>query len=293
MNNQMKLINQSVELYKQDDFTLKGIYKAIEYAGRCCYNSYGKITKDSYKDFIEMLRKNKHYSPFSFGTVHLFIPKDIRIFKYIQNTVTKKLFTNVTIDEFFRTVGWSKVSELGNYWIVTTNARVLEEYEIIELKDQIHTQKLWDYVKPHITNIRRNLFEDRYFVKCITSIAMSRELNRYTSLSIAERSTRYVKVDTIIKPYWYNTAEKCSRVVFDRAVENSIMEYELLLDFNQQKQQARDVLPLSTMTEVCYCGFADDWDWVIKQRTGKGAHPQMKELVEMIKNEIYAYDEKQ
>lgn len=297
MNNQMKLINQSVELYKQEDFTLKGIYKAIEYAGRCCYNSYDKITPDSYKSFIEMLRKNKHYSPFSFGTVHIKLPKrpflksndpnKCSMYSRILNKVNDRVFYNTSLEEFFDTVGWSRVYNVGDFWIITTNARVLEEYIVYFGFDELNSLSLFDVVKPFVVDDQKDYFEERPFVKCTTSIAMTRELNRHsTSLSICEKSSRYTTVDTAIRPYWFGEMASEQKEYFINSIHSSFRVYEEMLESGMQKQQARDVLPLATTTEVCYCAFKDDWYRVLDQRTGKGVHPQMKELATLISNEI-------
>ena len=282
----MELLNQAVKLYKQPNFQLNGIFKAVEYAGRCCYNSYDKITDSSYLHFIKMLRKSKHYSPFAFGTVHLKIHfnklPDAMEFK---NEATHKMVHNASIDEFFCIAGWSDVFSIENNWYITTNARIMEEWIVYLGKEKF---SLWDLLSECITDEEQDKFEDRPFVKCTTSIAMTRELNRHsTSLAICEKSTRYVKVEEVIKPYWYDNTEKCNKVVFDRAMENAINDYNLLLTFDMQKQQARDVLPLATSTDVCYCGLMSDWNWVVKQRSANNVHPQMKELINLIKDVIY------
>lgn len=51
----MILIKPSVELLKQD-YTLDGIYKQIELAGRTCYRSEDKITEDSAKAKVGRFR---------------------------------------------------------------------------------------------------------------------------------------------------------------------------------------------------------------------------------------------
>lgn len=173
----MELINQKVKIYKQENYLPSGIFKAVEYAGRCCYNSYDKITKDSYLHFIEMLRKSKHYSPFAFGTVHLKIHfnklPDAMNFK---NIATHKTIYNASIDEFFCIVGWSEVFSIENNWYITTNARVMEEWVICCGVEEF---SLWNFLSECITNEEQDKFEDRPFVKCTTSIAMTRELNRH------------------------------------------------------------------------------------------------------------------
>ena len=55
----MKLINSSFEILEQEP-GLQGIYKQIELAGRTCYKSLDKITKDSAKDFVDRMIASQH-----------------------------------------------------------------------------------------------------------------------------------------------------------------------------------------------------------------------------------------
>ena len=308
----MEMIEQSVTSYKQEDFTLEGAYKAVERAARICYNSTDKITNDSYKPFIKMLRKNKHTAPFAFGTIHLYFPAGISIGygKKYHNKITEKTMYTHSFDilDFFDKLpdNWARVSIIDYNAYVTVNLRVLEEWEVETnansdyplgftgnrepiYKKVKYKYDLLDVVKPYMINESLR-FEPRPFVICTTSIAMSREYNRYSSLSICERSTRYVEANQIIKPYWYNE-NKDNSWYFEDIVQIELDAYNSMLKEEGiktlTKQQARDILPLCTVTEVAYIGFQDDWDWIIKQRTGKGAHPQAQELAGLIEQEIY------
>lgn len=69
----MKLIKPSYEILEQSS-GLKGIYKAIEVAGRTCYKSEDKITEDSAKAFVDRMIKSGHGAMLEHGTVYLRIP---------------------------------------------------------------------------------------------------------------------------------------------------------------------------------------------------------------------------
>lgn len=178
----MEIINQSVSSYKQKDFTLKSAYKAVERAARICYNSTNKITENSYKSFVKMLRKNKHTAPFAFGTIHIRIPLNTLTLKsgrYVNKITCANIFTTTTdIVEFFDKLpnSWAKVYSLGNTIYINTNLRVLEEWENIDSKKNI---SVLDLVRDYITNDYQIYFEERPFIVCTTNIAMSREFNRY------------------------------------------------------------------------------------------------------------------
>ena len=61
----MKIINQSYEILS----TTPNILNNIEEAGRTCYKSEDKITKDSSKKFAEKLIKAGHYAMIEFGDI--------------------------------------------------------------------------------------------------------------------------------------------------------------------------------------------------------------------------------
>lgn len=69
----MKLIKSSFEILEQPTGE-EGMYKQIEKVGRVCWKSENKITEDSYKKFIEMLKNKQHFSVLEHGTVYLKIP---------------------------------------------------------------------------------------------------------------------------------------------------------------------------------------------------------------------------
>jgi thymidylate synthase (FAD) len=60
----MKLINSSVEVWKQKGYDVENILKHIEKCGRVCYKSEDKITTDSYIKFTNMLKSAHHFSVF-------------------------------------------------------------------------------------------------------------------------------------------------------------------------------------------------------------------------------------
>jgi len=68
----MKIIEQSVRvIYPSTIEQAENELKMIEIAGRNCWDSGIKTTDDSYKQFIENLRKRGHESPLEFGHIML------------------------------------------------------------------------------------------------------------------------------------------------------------------------------------------------------------------------------
>lgn len=60
----------------------------------------------------------------------------------------------------------------------------------------------------------------------------------------------------------------------------------MLLKEGWKPQQARDVLPLCTKTELIHTAFENDWEEFFKLRCSPAAHPMMQELANQIKELI-------
>ena len=290
----MKLINQSAEIWKQSEGEV-GIYKQVEKAARLCYKSEDKTTEDSYKKFIGMLNDKGHNSPFEHGTVYLTLKGDSDEFNKIA--------------EGYQSNPYSKVTTQGYDWFITTNYRVIKEHGWEE-----DLKYLCEPTEYH---------EKRISIHVITSIGISREFNRHRCHSICEESTRYCNYSkdkfgnevTFIKPTWLSMADTdegrevtrdwvfdildgCAIIAeeneFDDARDAFLTSlnvsehcYFELLAKGWKPQQARDVLPLATKTELIHTAFESDWEEFFKLRCSPAAHPMMQELANQIKELIH------
>ena len=154
----------------------------------------------------------------------------------------------------------------------------------------------------------------RLSVKVITDIGVTREFNRHRTFSIVEQSTRYCNFSkdkfgneiTFIKPVWFDSFTEKQKESYSLMLQDAENAYFTLLDTWENRkpdrryktgfkgnpltpQQARQVLPLCTKTEVVYTAFESDWrhffDLRLFGKTGE-PHPQMKQLAELIKQEF-------
>ena len=171
----MKLINQSFEIIEQPNTTI-GLFKHIEKACRICYKSEDKITDTSYQRFLTMIRSNGHLSPWEHGTVYMKINAK-------ENKADFDLFYLLLNNK-----PWVRMSYDNNEnWYITTNYRAIIENKL---------ENLWEKYRCSFTGEHT----PRITVKFITSIGISRELNRHRCHSICEESTRYcVSGDTLLK----------------------------------------------------------------------------------------------
>lgn len=269
----MKIINQSFEIIDQPN-TEVGLFKHIEKTCRICYKSEDKITDTSYQRFLNMIRSNGHLSPWEHGTVYMKIP----LIKIDASTVIdclhNKPWARITDDNG----NGIRIGDTSLY--ITTNYRAIIENNL----EEIYNKYKCEPTEHH---------EKRITVKFITSIGISRELNRHRCHSICEESTRYCNYNkgkfggelTFIAPLYYDSKEEVlDTFEFNlREIENC---YMLMINKGFKAQEAREILPLCTKTEVIHTAFISDWEDFFKLRCSNAAHPMIKQLADGLKEEF-------
>lgn len=293
----MKLIKANFNIIEQGS-GVDGIYKIIEQAGRTCYKSLDKITPDSAKGFVDRMIKSGHGAMLEHGTVYLKLtPSEIHIYhKYRDNP-----YTNVNV------VNSEDPYPVPTYYI-STNYRVLVEHGW--LNDLKYLCEPTEYHEKRIT------------VKFLLPISISREFCRHRVFSFAEMSTRYCNYNadkfnnelTFIIPYWSSlkearyvywdgdyventTPESLPHKILKHVVgdeddmflsvcEQSELTYRFLTNKGMKAQEAREVLPLCTKTELIMTGTVEQWKGFFKLRCDAAAHPQARELAIPLKEEF-------
>ena len=281
----MRLIESKAEYIPQEE-GLEGIYKQIELAGRTAYHSQDKITPDSAKDFVDRMIKSKHGAALEHGTVYLYC-KSIGLEKnaWFSNNPYSKV---VSIQDETEK-GMNNQPVYHQY--ITTNYRVIED-----LKCSKQIQLLCSPTKFH---------EKRYTMRFTCSRAIANELVRHRTMSFLQESTRYINYSkerhggeiTFIIPSWcnfeliqieeYEQGNLKNTKIGEYALLSGLLEaeehYMTMLSDDCTPQQARDVLPNATKTEIVVTGFASDWKFLMDlrlfEKTGK-VHPDMLDLMQ-------------
>ena len=313
----IKVINQNVEVWKQEGYTLDAIWKHIARCARVCYQSTPKNNEESDYEFlvrtlfrgIDFLNKpytdddvlKTHLSVCEHATVHLKYP----LFMPRAAAQTTKFIHN----------NYSRTKEHEGYIYVTTNMRVLIEHHWMNELEFIDNTPNCPYYIPRPT------------VCFITDIGASRELNRHRCHSVSEESTRYCRYTankfggniTVAKLPWidykndeseetnYENGFFNDNEVYDEE-ENTILGhltdgwsaidwflyglqisnliYNKCIQLGWTAQQAREILPLNTKTQVVHTAFVKDWQHFIDLRSNGVSgvpHPMIKELADKIK----------
>lgn len=254
----MRFINQSVTLIENNDYTLQGVYKAIEKAARTCYKSEDLIKEDSATSFVEKLIASKHYAMLEHGIIYLTILKE---------DVTPISFSTFKENKYSKL----KIDENDNLYI-TTNYRVILENHL-------------EYYLKYITAPTIH-HQHVYSFKIITNRAIANELVRHRVFSFAQESTRFCNYSkdrfgkelTFIRPNWLKSKD----YFFIEALKQYQFAYLNLIYDSHSPQEARDILPLALKTELIMTGYQCDWKDFVEKRTVSNAHPQAIEIANKI-----------
>ena len=260
----MKLIESKVEIINRSDYTVDGMYKMIELAGRTCYKSEDKITEDSAKAFVDRMINSQHFSMLEHGTVYLHC-------KATENNPLNDYFHNP-----YSKAVWIGKGDYADVY-VTTNLRVLVEHN--RLDDLQYICEPTEYHEKRIT------------VKWTTDRVTGESFLRHRVFSFARESTRYCNYSKdkfgneirFIKPFWFtenptNDKECSMNSEFELTCEECEKSYFRMLKWGSKPQEARQVLPFSIYSPLVMTGFLSDWKHFFELRCAPSAHPDAQKL---------------
>lgn len=251
--------------------------KKIELCARVAYKSENKITKDSAVRFCRKLLELGHTSVFEHARV-------------VVPTKTYALWrrrTNNCPYGLENRIGYIIEREpYGRGWLYTH--RKLNVRDVLALVGNLDVLK--DFPEA----------DDYMSVRFTCDRAIANELVRHRQMSVTQSSTRYINyregVEFILPVPFGWTAY--SEVVTDlrpasedplyaewqQACAYAERAYIQMIRHGATPQEARDVLPLSTKTELIMTGMYKQWEDVFKLRLDKAAHPQMQYLMKLLIN---------
>ena len=109
------------------------------------------------------------------------------------------------------------------------------------------------------------------------------ELTRHRLAAFSVESTRYnaYKELTFIKPC-FAKENSSYYAVWSEQIEYVERSYREMLSDGATPEQARAILPNSLKTEIVMTDNLRNWRHILKLRTDKAAHPQMRQVANMI-----------
>lgn len=268
----MVLVNPSLEYLKQDDMI--GNNHVAQCAAVCYKTEKFNVTK-----MIERLVRDGHISMFRHASHYYRIPKlseiGLRLGRYLNDC---KLFGNNPFIPY--------IIGKNDYFIVLNGQYVIEHSKLeSDIREYEIPENEFSEYAPNLV---------RFTFVIVSSIKVSRELNRVSPNNIAEQSTRYV-----------NFLGKYGDVVVCRSVDNHLSDdnkkliydylkketdiYSHLIENKIAPEDARRVLPLDTATRCAYTYTLDEWKHILDlryyEKTGKAA-PDAKVIGELIHDKL-------
>lgn len=123
--------------------------------------------------------------------------------------------------------------------------------------------------------------------KIVCDRAIMAELTRHRLASFTVESTRYVKYDElpVIQPQFNDPDEddefSCRQAWLELVIQAEAY-YEILLKRGATPELARSVLPQCTATTIYMTANLRELRHILKLRTAKAAHPQMRQIMKQI-----------
>ena len=290
----MELITPSVEIWEQNN-SLDDIWAHIARCTRVCYQSTPKNDGETDEEFVKrvILRTNPSTGRLEFDRIHGAMLEHGTVYLAV---VSYQNSDYPDIREFYNYNPYSRVNIVEKpiegvvTRFITTNLRVI--YENNRLNDLKYICLPTEH---HIKRVT---------VSFTTNIGVTREFNRHRVNSIAEESTRYCNYnkrnDGQIKiglPAWLLDDEHlpyikghanddvvsyatdiinqeedeilktwCDMDFYLCALTFSQWCYNMLIKKGWKPQQAREVLPLATKSQLIHTAFVDDWIHFFKLR---------------------------
>lgn len=313
----MRLIKPSFEIIEQES-GLDGLYKHIERCGRLSYKSENKITEESAKPFVDRMVNSKHGAVLEHGTVYLKV-SDVWDENQWVYPAKGKYIGNIYSKVNTRWEGFANHRYLTYY--ITTNYRVLLENGWLD--DLQYLCKPTEYHEPRISvkftcsrSISHELVRHRVF-------SFIQESQRYCSYNkdkyggeityiipskLSDIPEEVIGLDNI--EYWeFLNGEKFGHIGklnpnidlpinketcrFLDVLKKSEKTYLQLISLGWKPQEAREILPNATKTEIIMTGFLSDWigdegkkKGFFPLRCDSAAHPDMRALAIPLREEF-------
>jgi thymidylate synthase (FAD) len=180
-----------------------------------------------------------------------------------------------------------------------TPVEVLKKLELCgrvcyKSEDKITDESAVKFISNIIKQGHESVLEHVSFsVRFICDRGVSHEIVRHRIASYSQESTRYCNYSkgdfdgqiTVIEPLYLEPGTE-GYEIWRKACQEAEDNYFKLLQYGCTAQEARAVLPNSLKTEIVMTANIREWRHFLKLRTSKAAHPQIKEVAEMLLEQL-------
>lgn len=269
----MNVVKPSVEYWDESGISME------DHVARCASVCY-KSKPQSSKKLCDVLKRDGHISMFRHASRYYIVPH--------RNIVIGTNLYDIII--LIKLVPYVFIYYGSKEVFISTNEQfIMDHFDIAEA------------LKPYNVSVEefKNKCPDNSLIRftfCIvTSILVSRELNRTSPNNIAEQSTRYVNFfakdgDVSICESVIDNLLTAADIAIIRDQQYKACEcYKGLIESKLPPEIARRVLPLDTATKVAYTYTLKEWMHILDlryfEKTGKAA-PDAKNIAGMIYNKF-------
>lgn len=287
------------------------ILKHVERCGRIAYKSENAISDGSDVRFIQDIINRGHESVLEHGNYVFLLPDNT--YEYTINMYTGYEFG---VDAKNGISGRIRFSQFNyNNGIVSGNIRAWRDFIRVIQRNRDNVPAWMShafYNNPAFEDLGLE-FERGEFIQLqredltqkeadihwtetvhfVCSRAISHELVRHRALSPTQESQRFCNYSkgkfggeiTFIEPLWTKDDE-LQRRLWSNTMEMLEDGYLGFLQVGRQSQEAREVLPNSTKTELVMTGTLGEWKHFFNLRCADDAHPEMRRIAVPLKAEF-------
>lgn len=157
-------------------------------------------------------------------------------------------------------------------------------------EDKINDDSAIRFVASIIARGHESVLEHEKVTVCIIcDRGVSHEIVRHRIASYSQESTRYCNYCnekfgnelTFIKPCFWSENDS-QYVIWTEVMQQIEDSYNKLIKGGASPQEARSILPNSLKTEIVVTMNIREWRHFFKLRTAQTAHPQMREIAQMM-----------
>ena len=162
-------------------------------------------------------------------------------------------------------------------------------------EDRITDNSAVDFCRMIINSGHNSVIEhEKFSVRFVFDRGISHEMVRHRLASFSQESTRYCnyskdkhgnEINVIdIEPHFKN---KTSLDIWLSGIQAIEKVYFDLLANGETAQIARSILPNALKTEIVVTANLREWKLIFDQRCAMAAHPQIREVMKPLLNEVY------
>ena len=300
--------------------TPENVMKHIERCGRVCYKSEDKITPGSSEKFCASIIKRGHTSVLEHANLIFRLDQNSydwwwNQLKYLEHSDFRHYLRITSEDDDSYIISgnvraWREVMSIIVSWYAGYGGAfplaVIDAFSPMGILFSDILRYIENGYVYDIAGMKMNLVTDNCpisqagliahgtaTIKFTVDRGISHEIVRHRTASFSQESTRYCNYGkgqfngeiTVVEPNFFSPGTTCYGL-WEYACKRAESMYFSLLNEGCSPQQARDVLPTSTKTEIVMTDTYDHWRHFLELRTSPAAHPQIRELAVPLLNDF-------